>query len=67
VEFELEGPDRTRIVDLSDAVRTADYTRMFSEFADAIRMGKVLTLDISRGLHIQRVVEAADTELVLHR
>jgi predicted dehydrogenase len=67
VEFELEGPDRTRIVDLSDAVRTANYTRMFSEFADAIRMGKVLTLDISRGLHIQRVVEAADTELVLHR
>ena len=65
-EFELEGPDRTRVVDLSDAVGTADYTSMFSEFADAVQNGRMPALDVSRGLHVQRVVEAADTEL-LHR
>ena len=36
-------------------------------FADAIQTGRVPTLDVSRGLHVQRVVEAADTELLLHR
>jgi predicted dehydrogenase len=66
-EFELEGPDGTRAVDLFDAVGTADYTGLFSEFADAIQTGRMPTLDVSRGLHVQRVVEAADTKLLLHR
>lgn len=65
-EFELEAPDQTRVLDLSDAVGTAAYTCMFSEFAEAIQTGRVPTLDVSRGLHVQRVVEAADTELLLH-
>ena len=72
-EFELEfepedeASDRTRIVELSDAVGTADYTSMFKEFAEAIQTGRAPTLDVNRGLHVQRVVEAADTELLLHR
>jgi predicted dehydrogenase len=66
-EFEFETTDRTLVVDLSDAVGTADYTSMFSEFAEAIQTGRVPTLDVNRGLHVQRVVDAADTELLLHQ
>ncbi|GAA1148629.1 Gfo/Idh/MocA family oxidoreductase [Nocardioides aquiterrae] len=66
-EFEFEETDRTRVVDLSDAAGTADYSSMFGEFAEAVRTGRVPGLDVNRGLHVQRVVEAADTELLLHQ
>jgi predicted dehydrogenase len=61
--FEFVGPDGTTSVDCSEAERTADYAAMFAEFANAARTGEAHTLDVNRGLHIQRVIEAADTKL----
>ena len=61
--FEFVGADGTTSVDCSDAERTADYATMFAEFANAAQTGEAHALDVNRGLHIQRVIEAADTKL----
>jgi predicted dehydrogenase len=39
---------------------------MFREFAHAVQTGEAPALDVYRGLHVQRVVEAADTDLLLN-
>lgn len=67
VEFELVGPNGSRVVDVSDAVRTDAFMTMFSDFANAVQTGQSPALDVNRGLHVQRVVEAADTELLMGR
>jgi predicted dehydrogenase len=64
--LEFEGTDQTRVLDLSDAAGSADHTRMFREFAHAVQTGEAPALDVYRGLHVQRVVEAADTDLLLN-
>ena len=65
--FEFVVADGKTSVDCSDAERTADYATMFAEFANAARTGEAHALDVNRGLHIQRVIEAADTKLRLGR
>jgi predicted dehydrogenase len=65
--FEFVGADGKTSVDCSDAERTADYATMFAEFANAARTGEAHALDVNRGLHIQRVIEAADTKLRMGR
>jgi predicted dehydrogenase len=64
-EFEFFGPDGATLVDCSDAEARADYGTMFAEFAGAVRTGDAHELDVRRGLHVQRVIEAADTKLLL--
>jgi predicted dehydrogenase len=61
-EFEFYGPGDSTFLDCSGGV--ADYDRMFAEFARAVRTGEPHELDVRRGLHIQRVIEAADTDLL---
>jgi predicted dehydrogenase len=39
---------------------------MVAEFARAVSNGKSHRLDVEHGLHLQRLVEAAETDLVLH-
>lgn len=65
--FEFVGPIGSTVVDCSGAERTADYAAMFAEFAGAVRTGKAHELDVRRGLLVQRVIEAADTKLLLGR
>jgi predicted dehydrogenase len=38
---------------------------MYREFADAIRSGGAPALDARHGLHLQRLIESADTDVVL--
>jgi len=47
-------------VSLPDAHRT-----MYAEFVDAIGRGGPPPLDASHGLHLQRVIESADTDVLL--
>jgi hypothetical protein len=37
---------------------------MFAEFAQAVERGTTPDLDVQRGLHLQRVVEEAQTDLI---
>jgi predicted dehydrogenase len=66
-EFEFFGPEESTFVDCSAAEDGADYNTMFAEFAQAVRTGEPHQLDVRRGLHIQRVIEAADSALLLGR
>jgi predicted dehydrogenase len=38
---------------------------MYREFADAVRSGGAPALDARHGLHLQRVIESADTVVLL--
>jgi predicted dehydrogenase len=40
------------------------FTTMFAEFAQAVTAGTPPGLDVQRGLHLQRVVEEAQTDLI---
>jgi len=40
------------------------FGTMFAEFAQAVGQGAPSALDVQRGLHLQRVVEEAQTDLV---
>ncbi len=40
------------------------FPTMFAEFAQAVGQGKTPDLDVRRGLHLQRVVEEAQTDLI---
>jgi predicted dehydrogenase len=64
-QFEFFGPHGSVDLDCSVATGPAAYATMFAEFAAAVRAGEPHELDVSRGLHVQRAVEAADTELLL--
>jgi predicted dehydrogenase len=64
-QFEFFGPHGSTDLDCSVATGPAAYTTMFAEFAAAVESGTPHELDVRRGLHVQRVVEAADTELML--
>ncbi|XGX79419.1 hypothetical protein LQK93_02228 [Terrabacter sp. BE26] len=65
--FEFVGADGKTSLDCSDAERRADYATMFAEFANAARTGEAHALDVNHGLHIQRIIEAADTRLRMGR
>jgi predicted dehydrogenase len=64
-QFEFFGPHGSTDLDCSVATGPAAYATMFAEFAAAVESGKSHELDVRRGLHVQRVVEAADTGLIL--
>jgi predicted dehydrogenase len=64
VEFEFFGEEASTFVDLSRGADWTDYAKMFAEFAQAVNTREPHELDVRRGLHVQRVVEAADTALL---
>jgi hypothetical protein len=39
---------------------------MVADFAGAVRDGRSHQLDVEHGLHLQRLVEAAESDLLLH-
>jgi predicted dehydrogenase len=63
---EVSGPKGTAAVEAIGAVGPDSHQRMVAEFARAVTDGRSHQLDIEHGLHLQRLVEAAETDLVLH-
>jgi predicted dehydrogenase len=43
------------------------FETMVAEFADAVERGTPHELDIERGLHLQRLLDAAETDLLAGR
>jgi predicted dehydrogenase len=63
---EVSGPRGTADVEALGAVGPDSHQQMVAEFARAVSDGKSHRLDVEHGLHLQRLVEAAETDLVLH-
>jgi predicted dehydrogenase len=69
--LEVSGPHGTADVEALGAVGPDAHHRMIAEFAsivatEAVTDRRAHPLDIEHGLHLQRLVEAAETDLVLH-
>ncbi|MET0520774.1 MAG: gfo/Idh/MocA family oxidoreductase, partial [Jiangellaceae bacterium] len=62
---EIFGPDGGAAPDCTPASGPPAYRTMYREFADAIRSGGAPALDVRHGLHLQRVIESADTDVLL--
>jgi hypothetical protein len=64
-DVEIFGPGGTAAIDCVAAVGPETYETMFSEFATAAGRGEPHELDVPHGLHLLRVVGAAETGLLL--
>ena len=64
-DVEIFGPGGGAALDCSRASGPQVYRTMYREFADAIRSGDAPVLDARHGLHLQRVIESADTDVLL--
>jgi predicted dehydrogenase len=62
----VTGPRGTAEVEALGAVGPESHQRMVAEFARAVAAGQSHPLGIEHGLHLQRLVEAAETDLALH-
>jgi predicted dehydrogenase len=63
-EAEVFGPAGALRIDCAEAVGPLTFERMYQEFAEAVTTGQPHELDVRRGLHLQRVIEGAETDLV---
>jgi hypothetical protein len=63
-EVEIFGPMGSAAMDCTDADRPVAVETMFREFAEGVERGTPHELDVRRGLHLQRVIEAAETDLL---
>jgi predicted dehydrogenase len=64
-DVEVFGPGGSAAVDCTQAPAPDAYRTMYAEFADAIQRGGAPQLDALHGLHLQRVIESADTDVLL--
>jgi len=62
---EVFGPGGTAVLDCADVAGPDAYRTMYAEFAAAMERQTRPALDVEHGLHLQRVIESADTDLVL--
>jgi predicted dehydrogenase len=63
-DVEVFGPGGAADIDCVAAVGELTYQTMFREFAEAVEARTSPELDVHRGLHLQRVIEAAETNLI---
>ncbi|TFV90124.1 Gfo/Idh/MocA family oxidoreductase [Blastococcus sp. CT_GayMR20] len=63
---EISGPRGTAGVEALAGLGPSAYQRMVAEFAGVVADGRPHGLGIEHGLHLQRLVESAETDLVLH-
>jgi predicted dehydrogenase len=63
---EVSGPRGTADVEALGGLGPSAYQRMVAEFAGTVTDGHSHGLGIEHGLHLQRLVESAETDLVLH-
>jgi predicted dehydrogenase len=64
--IEVSGPRGTADVEALGGLGPSAYQRMVAEFAGTVADGRAHRLGIEHGLHLQRLVESAETDLVLH-
>ncbi|MCU7730797.1 Gfo/Idh/MocA family oxidoreductase [Actinoplanes sp. KI2] len=64
-EVEICGPGGAATLDCVGVVGPPAYRTMYAEFADAVERQVTPALDVEHGLHLQRVIEAADTDIVV--
>jgi predicted dehydrogenase len=64
-EIEVFGAGGQGGLDCTQVVGPDTYRTMYAEFAEAIRSGSAPRLNAEHGLHLQRVIEAAETDLLL--
>jgi predicted dehydrogenase len=64
-EVEVYGPGGAARIDLSDCGGQEDITTMISEFVDALDRNAAPVLDVQHGLHLQNVIEEAESYLLL--
>ena len=63
---EVSGPRGTADVEAISAVGPDSHQQMVAGFAGAVAHGKSHQFDVEHGLHLQRLVEAVETDLLLH-
>lgn len=64
-DVEIFGPGGTAALDCVSAVGPATYRTMYAEFAAAVERQVTPALDVEHGLHLQRVIESADTDIAV--
>ena len=62
-EAEVVGPGGTADVDCTAAVGPDTFETMYNEFAAAVGRGTAHDLDVRRGLHLQQILDNAETDL----
>jgi predicted dehydrogenase len=65
-DVELYGPDGALEFDCAVAVDTNTFATLRREFVTAVRSGEPHPVDVHRGLHLQEVIAAAESELLAH-
>jgi predicted dehydrogenase len=65
-EVEVIGRRGTTQITAAAAVGPESHQQMVADFAGAVRDGRSHQLDVEHGLHLQRLVEAAESDLLLH-
>jgi predicted dehydrogenase len=61
---EVFGPGGAAEVDCTSVVDADSFRTLYREFAEAVQKGAAPELDANRGLRLQHMVEAAETELL---
>ena len=61
---EVFGPGGVAAVDFATAVGRDAHDTMIAEFAESAARNRAHELDVHHGLHLQQLIEAADTELL---
>jgi predicted dehydrogenase len=66
-EIEIFGPGGAAVLDGAEVAGPDAYETMVGEFADAVEYRMPHELDLQRGLHLQRLLDAAETDLLAGR
>jgi predicted dehydrogenase len=61
---EVFGPGGAAEVDCASVVDADSFRTLYREFAEAVQKGAAPELDANRGLRLQHMIEAAETELL---
>jgi predicted dehydrogenase len=64
-DIEIFGPGGAAALDRIQASTPDAYRTMYAEFAEAVQRDSAPPLDARHGLHLQHVIESADTDVLL--
>lgn len=64
-DVEVFGPGGEATLDCGDVIDADTLGTLYDEFVEAVSSGKSGPLDVDHGLHLQRVLEAAETDLIV--
>jgi predicted dehydrogenase len=63
-EVEVYGPGGAASIDCVAAAGPGAYEMMYRDFAEAVERGTPPPTDVRHGVHLQQVIEAAETDLI---